>query len=125
MINLNKLTEYKFIDYFQNKVADKNNPIFNIFLNEMHNIALLSNLKVNPLEDLKALMNRFGYSSSYYTHIIDLTSFLNVLSDYELFLMLYFSSCRNVFTYDESFYIQSIENGNIIKILLEIKNRLK
>ncbi len=123
MINLSTIINLKFINYFQNRIANTNDPIFSLFLTEMNNIVELNNLSTNPVEDLKILMNKFNYSSSYYDHIKDIIPFIDSLSLYELFLLLYFSTCRNTLTYDESFYIQSIENGNIYNILLEIKNR--
>lgn len=112
----------KYLDYFNNQTIDNH---LEELLSDVDTVAnLLGSEFRPPIEILKEVMEKFGYKESFYEHIIDIKDYYSSLSPIELFTLLYFCTCRNIFIFDNDFYISSIKNGCIFSLLNEINKKI-
>ena len=127
-MNFSKITNNKYVDYFSN--VDKssiNDEIMNEFLNKMTEVSegLDKDDTASPAKIVKEIKSRLGLDGSVYSAITQIASsdLINSLSSLEIFALLWFVSCKNVFSFEEGVYYNMTLNktiGNLLKRLSEI-----
>ena len=127
-MNFSKITNNKFVDYFSN--VDKssiNDEIMNEFLNKMTEVSegFDKDDTASPAKIVKEIKSRLGLDDSIYSAITQIASsdLKNSLSSLEIFALLWFVSCKNVFSFEEGVYYNMTLNktiGNLLKRLSEI-----
>ena len=124
-MNFSKITNKKFVDYFSN--VDKssiNDEIMNEFLNKMTEVSegLDKDGTASPAKIVKEIKSRLGLDDSVYSAITQIASsdLKNSLSSLEIFALLWFVSCKNVFSFEKGVYYNMTLNktiGNLLKRL--------
>lgn len=127
-MNFSKITNNKYVDYFSN--VDKssiNDEIMNEFLNKMIEASesLDKDDTASPAKIVKEIKSRLGLDDSVYSAITQIASsdLKNSLSSLEIFALLWFVSCKNVFSFEKGVYYNMTLNktiGNLLKRLSEI-----
>lgn len=124
-MDFSKITNNKYVDYFLSvDESSINDEIMNEFLNKMIDVSESlgkENLK-SPVEIVKEIKSRIGLDGSVYSVITQIASsdLINSLSSLEIFTLLWFVSCKNVFCYEEGVYYHMTTNktiGNLLKKL--------
>ena len=124
-MDFSKITSNKYVDYFSN--VDKSNindEIMDEFLNEMIEASksIDKDNTTPPTEIVKEIKSRFGLDGSVYGAITQAASsdLINCLSSLEIFTLLWFVSCKNIFCFEEGVYYNMTLNktiGNLLKKL--------
>ena len=96
-----------------------NNSIMTEFLHDMIAVSECMEMAVTPIEIVKEVMGKCGLEGSPYNAITQIASgvLLDALSAHEIFTLLWFVSCKNVFTYEEQTYLRFANNGVIGRLL--------
>ena len=124
-MDFSKITNNKYVDYFS-KVDESsiNDEIMNEFLNKMIEASesLDKDGTNSPTEIVKEIKSRFGLDGGVYGVITQIASsdLINCLSSLEIFTLLWFVSCKNVFCFEEGVYYNMTINktiGNLLKKL--------
>lgn len=124
-MNFSKLITNKYVDYFSNvDESSINDEIMNEFLNEMIEAgkSIDTDKIAPPTEVVKEIKSRFGLNGSVYDIITQIASsdLINSLSSFEIFTLLWFVSCKNVFCFEKGIYYNMTLNktiGNLLKNL--------
>ena len=123
-MNFSKITNNKFVEYFLNvDEASINDKIMNEFLDEMIKVAEgIDENMLSPTEIVKEIKARLGLEGSVYAIITQVASsdLINSLSSLEIFTLLWFVSCKNIFCFEEGIYYHMTINktiGNLLKKL--------
>ena len=123
-MDFSKITNNKFVEYFLN--VDKssiNDEIMNEFLDKMIEVSeSIDKDMLSPTEIVKEIKSRLGLEGSVYAIITQVASsdLINSLSSLEIFTLLWFVSCRNIFCFEEGVYYNMAKNktiGNLLKKL--------
>ena len=123
-MDFSKITNNKFVEYFLN--VDKssiNDEIMNEFLDKMIEVSeSIDKDMLSPTEIVKEIKSRLGLEGSVYAIITQVASsdLINSLSSLEIFTLLWFVSCKNVFCFEEGVYYNMTLNktiGNLLKKL--------
>ena len=124
-MDFSKITNNKYVDYFS-KVDESsvNDEIMNEFLNKMIEASesLDKDNTISPVEIVKEIKSRLGLDGSVYGIITQIASsdLINCLSSLEIFTLLWFVSCKNVFCFEKGIYYNMTLNktiGNLLKKL--------
>lgn len=124
-MEFSKITNNKYVDYFS-KVDESsiNNEIMNEFLNKMIEASesLDKDNTIPPTEIVKGIKSRLGLEGGVYSVITQIASsdLINCLSNFEIFALLWFVSCKNTFCFEEGVYYNMTKNktvGNLLKKL--------
>lgn len=124
-MDFSKITNNKYVDYFLSvDESSINDEIMNEFLNKMIDVSESlgkENLK-SPVEIVKEIKSRIGLDGSVYSGITQVASsdLINCLSSLEIFALLWFVSCKNVFCFEKGVYYNMTLNktiGNLLKKL--------
>ena len=124
-MDFSKITNNKYVDYFS-KVDESsiNDEIMNEFLNKMIEVSesLDKDGTIPPTEIVKEIKARLGLDGGVYGVITQIASsdLINCLSSLEIFTLLWFVSCKNVFCFEEGVYYNMTINktiGNLLKKL--------
>jgi hypothetical protein len=124
-MNFSKITNNKFVDYFSNvDESSINDEIMNEFLNKMTEVSegLDNDDTASPAKIVKEIKSRLGLDDSVYSAITQIASsdLKNSLSSLEIFALLWFVSCKNVFCFEKGVYYNMTLNktiGNLLKRL--------
>lgn len=124
-MDFSRITNNKYVDYFTSvSEACIDEKIMNEFLNEMNEISKsLENDKVEvPIEIVTRIKERLGLEGSVYAVVTQIAGgdLINSLSSLEIFTLLWFVSCKNVFSFEEGVYYNMAKNkviGNLLKKL--------
>ena len=123
-MNFSKITNNKFVEYFLNAdEASINDKIMNEFLDEMIEVSEgIDKDMLSSTEIVKEIKARLGLEGSVYAIITQIASsdLINSLSSLEIFTLLWFVSCRNIFCFEEGVYYHMTTNktiGNLLKKL--------
>lgn len=121
-----KIIQDKYINYFNGESFDKDDLLFNSFLNEMidisEQIAESEGRVKTPKQILKETCNKNNLELNVESFPIVIENKLKDLSKLEIFAFLWYYSCRNVFLYEDIVYMNSAKKGIIGKLLTELKN---
>jgi hypothetical protein len=123
-MNFSKITNNKFVEYFSNvDETSINDKIMNEFLDEMIEVSEgIDEDMPAPTEIVKEIKARLGLEGGVYAIITQIASsdLINSLSSIEIFTLLWFVSCRNIFCFEEGVYYNMTKNktiGNLLKKL--------
>ena len=124
-MDFSKIINNKYVDYFLSvDESSINDEIMNEFLNEMIEASesLDKDNSISPTEIVKEIKSRLGLNGSVYGVITQVASsdLINCLSSLEIFTLLWFVSCKNVFCFEEGIYYNMTLNktiGNLLKKL--------
>lgn len=124
-MDFSRITNNKYVDYFTSvSETSIDEKIMNEFLNEMIEVAeSIDNDKIAPpTEVVKEIKARLGLEGSVYAVITQIAGgdLINSLSSLEIFTLLWFVSCKNVFSFEEGVYYNMTKNkviGNLLKKL--------
>jgi hypothetical protein len=124
-MDFSKITNDKYVDYFTSvSEASIDEKIMNEFLNDMIEVTeSIDNDKIAPpTEVVKEIKARLGLEGGVYSIITQIASsdLINSLSSLEIFTLLWFVSCRNIFCFEEGVYFHMATNktiGNLLKKL--------
>ena len=124
-MDFSKITNNKYVDYFSNvDESSINDKIMNEFLNKMIEASegLDKDNTKSPTEIVKEIKSRLGLDGGVYSVITQVASsdLINCLSILEIFTLLWFVSCQNVFCFEEGIYRNMTRNktiGNLLKKL--------
>ena len=124
MFDFAALTNEKFIYYFNN------NTVFSIedsemkdFLCVMSSISESVQFPTSPMEIARAIFEKASLSGNFTENIVSVvhSDKIDALNSVEVFTLLWFSSCRNIFIYTDVNYLISAENGTIGRLLIRLK----
>ena len=124
-MDFSKITNSKYVDYFLGvDESSINDEIMNEFLNNMIEVSegLDNGNTPSPVEIVKEIKSRLGLDDSVYDVITQIASsdLINCLSNFEIFALLWFVSCKNTFCFEEGVYYNMTKNktvGNLLKKL--------
>lgn len=124
-MDFSRITNNKYVDYFTSvSEACIDEKIMNEFLNEMIEVSKgFDDDKIAPpTEVVKGIKERLGLEGSVYAVVTQLAGgdLINSLSSLEIFTLLWFVSCKNVFSFEEGVYYNMTKNkviGNLLKKL--------
>ena len=124
-MDFSKITNSKYVDYFLGvDESSINDEIMNEFLNEMIEVSegLDNGNTPSPVEIVKEVKSRLGLDGGVYDIITQIASgdLINCLSNFEIFALLWFVSCKNIFCYEKGVYYNMTKNktvGNLLKKL--------
>ena len=124
-MDFSKITNNKYVDYFLSvDESSINDEIMNEFLTKMIEISedLDKDNSISPTETIKEIKSRLGLDGGVYGIITQIASsdLINSLSSFELFTLLWFVSCKNVFCFEKGIYYNMTINktiGNLLKKL--------
>lgn len=124
-MDFSRITNNKYVDYFTSvSEASIDEKIMNEFLNEMIEVTeSIDNDKIAPpTEVVKEIKERLGLEGSVYAVVTQIAGgdLINSLSSLEIFTLLWFVSCKNVFSFEEGVYYNMTKNkviGNLLKKL--------
>lgn len=116
----------EFLNYFCSSKYVYNEIILTKFLNQMINITEVlfddEIEKIKPITILKNLVNK-NYANTNFLNAINKVAVSNKIETFsllELFTMLWWFSCKNIFIFEQSYYYLQAKNGNIGKILIQL-----
>ncbi|MBQ4585599.1 MAG: hypothetical protein IJA82_05275 [Clostridia bacterium] len=124
-MDFSRITNNKYVDYFTSvSEASIDEKIMNEFLNDMIEVTeSIDNDKIAPpTEVVKGIKERLGLDGGVYAVITQIAGgdLINSLSSLEIFTLLWFVSCKNVFSFEEGVYYNMAKNkviGNLLKKL--------
>ena len=124
-MDFSRITNNKYVDYFTSvSEASIDEKIMNEFLNDMIEVTeSIDNDKIAPpTEVVKGIKERLGLDGGVYAVITQIAGgdLINSLSSLEIFTLLWFVSCKNVFSFEEGVYYNKAKNkviGNLLKKL--------
>ena len=126
-MDFSKITNNKYVDYFS-KVDESsiNDEIMNEFLKKMIEVSesLDKDGTIPPTEIVKEIKARLGLDGGVYGVITQIASsdLINSLSSLEIFTLLWFVSCKNVFCFEEGVYYNMTINKTIGKLLKKLSS---
>lgn len=124
MFDFAALTNEKFIYYFNNNtVFSIEDREMNDFLCVMSSISESVQFPTSPMEIARAIFEKASLSGNFNENILSVvhSDKIDALNSLEVFTLLWFSSCRNIFTYTDANYLTSAENGTIGRLLIRLK----
>ena len=128
MIDCSKITQSKYLDFFTSeeaKTVERPNCIMDEFFCDMIEISENLSLENSPTE---VILQVFENHQMLFENKGKLLGFDKIvilansdriysLSETELFTLLWYCSCRNVFSYQEGYYVSMTRNGVNGKLL--------
>ena len=127
-MNFHIITQEKYLQYFNsNKNYSLSDPEMEEFLNDMITLCEVDPPEQSPTEILLAIKDKLGYTNGlmrYIPQIVESDS-IEYLTELELFSLLWYVSCKNSLSYENSIYLQFANEGiigQLIKRLLCISN---
>ena len=125
-LNYTTIANEKYINFFCSSVEkNMNDDVCRQFLDEMSNIVEGSVFPMPPSEIKKAIYKRLNLNCENSKNIRMIASnadFLNKLTPFEIFTLIWLVSCQNVMSYSEEFYLFFANNGTIGRLLLALAN---
>ena len=125
-MNFETIANKRYIDYFSSSVPkNKSDDVCSRFIDEMSNIAESTNFPMPPSEIIKAIYNRLNLNCGVTNNIKIIASnsdFLNKLTSFEIFALIWLVSCRNIMSFNEELYLIFANNGTIRRLLLALAN---
>ena len=124
MFDFAALTNEKFIYYFNNNtVFSIEDREMNDFLCVMSSISESVQFPTSPMEIARAIFEKASLGGNFNENILSVvhSDKIDALNSVEVFTLLWFSSCRNIFTYTDVNYLTSAENGTIGRLLIRLK----
>lgn len=124
-MNFSEIINNKYVDYFSTvEESSINNEIMNEFLNKIIKVSesLGNDNTISPTETIKEIKSRLDLDGGVYSIITQIagSDLINCLSSFEIFTLLWFVSCKNVFCFEEGVYYNMTINktiGNLLKKL--------
>ena len=124
-MDFSKITNSKYVDYFLGvDESSVNDEIMNEFLNKMIEVSesIAEDDVAPPTEIVKGIKSRLSLDGGVYSVITQIASgdLINRLSNFEIFTLLWFVSCKNTFCFEEGVYYNMTINktvGNLLKKL--------
>jgi hypothetical protein len=123
LVNFKVITSEKYLQYFlsdnEHRMSD---TTMMEFLNDMIVVSESMDTVVPPTETIKEIMGKCGLDGSLYdciTQIVN-SNLLDALTAFETFTLLWFVSCKNLFTYQDGIYLRYANNGVIGKLLKKL-----
>ena len=126
MLDFSKVLLDEYLDYFCSSVYKEDEKVLANFLTAVSSLSeSFSEDTTPPTEILKSIKSKSAVSKNVLDAIVEIANngLLTSFNSLELFGMLWYVSCRNVLTYDESVYKSMAKQGVIGKILTELKSR--
>jgi hypothetical protein len=126
MLDLSKIIKDEYLDYFCSSVYKEDEKVLANFFTAVSSVSeSFSEDTTPPTEIVKSIKSKFSIQANVLDAIVEITNngLLTSLNSLELFGMLWYVSCRNVMTYDESVYKSMAKQGVIGKLLAELKSR--
>lgn len=126
-MDFSKIINNKYVDYFLSvDESSINDEIMNEFLNKMIEISegLDKENAIQPTEIVKEIKSRLGLNGGVYGIITQIASsdLINSLSSLEIFTLLWFVSCKNVFCFEEGVYYNMTINKTIGDLLKKLSS---
>ena len=118
-----KITQEKYLQYFlsdcEHSIED---TIMTDFLNDMISASEQLEMTVPPTEIIKEIMKICGLEGSVLGSVLQIVNsdLLETLNMLEVFTLLWYVSCRNTATFEETVYLHAANNkiiGNLLKRL--------
>ncbi len=117
------IMQEKYLQYFLSDCEHSISDTMMIeFLNDMIVVSESMDTVVPPTETIKEIMGKCELDGSLYdciTQIVN-SNLLNALTAFEAFTLLWFVSCKNLFTYQDGIYLRYANNGVIGKLLKKL-----
>ena len=134
MIDFSKIIQEKYLDFFTSKEAkaiQRPNTIMDEFFSDM--IKLAENMSSDTSSPTQIILNVFENNKSLFENQGDLVGFTKIcilansdnikkLSELELITFLWYCSCKNIFLYEEAYYVSMTRNGVIGRLLSTLSN---
>ena len=124
-MKFSEITNNKYVDYFS-KVDESNinDEIMNEFLNKMIKVSeSIDKSEITPpTEIINEIKSKLMLDGSVYAIITQIASsdLINSLSSLEIFTLLWFVTCKNIFSFEKGIYYNMAINktiGNLLKKL--------
>ena len=118
-----KITQEKYLQYFlsdcEHSIED---TMMTDFLNDMISASEQLGMAVPPTEISKEIMKRCGLEGSVLGNVLQIVNsdLLETMNMLEVFTLLWYVSCRNTATFEETVYLHAANNniiGNLLKRL--------
>ena len=129
MLNLSQILKKEYLNYFCSLDYKEDINILTNFLDDMLSISENFDKEIvsaPPTEILNSIKDKFSIEDNILNAIIEITNkgFLKSLDTIELYTMLWYISCRNVITFDESLYKSMSKQGVIGQILNVLNSKI-
>lgn len=125
-MNFHIITQEKYLRYFNsNKKCSLSDPEMEEFLNDMITLCEVDPPTQSPTEIILNIKDRIGCNDNLMHYIHRIVKSDLYLTELELFSLLWYVSCRNPLSYEDSMYLQFANEGvigQLIKRLLCISN---
>lgn len=124
-MDFSKVTSKKYVEYFLSvDESSINDEIMDEFLNKMieRSESLYEDEIAPPIEVIKEFKTRLGLDDNIYIIITQIVSsdLIDSLSSLEVFTLLWFISCKNVFCFEKGVYYNMTKNKTIGKLLKKL-----
>lgn len=124
-MDFSKVTSKKYVEYFLSvDESSINDEIMDEFLNKMieRSESLYEDEIAPPIEVIKEIKTRLGLDDNIYIIITQIVSsdLIDSLSSLEVFTLLWFISCKNVFCFEKGVYYNMTKNKTIGKLLKKL-----
>ncbi|MBQ7761542.1 MAG: hypothetical protein IJ400_05755 [Clostridia bacterium] len=124
-MDFSKVTSKKYVEYFLSvDESSINDEIMDEFLNKMieSSESLYEDEIAPPIEVIKEIKTRLGLDDNIYIIITQIVSsdLIDSLSSLEVFTLLWFISCKNVFCFEKGVYYNMTKNKTIGKLLKKL-----
>lgn len=121
-MNLTKILKQEYINFFSTEQCKISHRLFRNFLNDMADISIYEDVNgYVPNNTLRVIMDDFGYSSNFYSHLKDVIKDMRRMTSLEAFTILYFACSRNNFNFTEAFAEECANNGIIYECLIKLQ----
>ena len=82
--------------------------------------------EIKPATLLKNLINKYNLDTNFLDalNLIVNSNKIELLTILELFALLWWFSCKNIFCFIQSYYYLQAKNGNIGKVLIQLKKHV-
>lgn len=124
-MDFSKVTSKKYVEYFLSvDESSINDEIMDEFLNKMieSSESICEDEIAPPIEVIKEIKTRLGLDDNIYIIITQIVSsdLIDSLSSLEVFTLLWFISCKNVFCFEKGVYYNMTKNKTIGKLLKKL-----
>lgn len=122
------LIDDKFLNFF-NSLKEKDMGILDEFLNLMVDVTEQFEKENKnsciPIEIIKDIKSQFGLTNSTNECVSIISKdYIDSLNTLEIFTLLWYSTCRNVMTYDKDTYVTMTNNGTIGRLLTQLSTMI-
>ena len=117
------IMQEKYLQYFLSDCEHSISDTMMIeFLNDMIVVSESMDTVAPPTETIEEIMGKCELDGSLYDCITQIanSNLLDALTAFEAFTLLWFVSCKNLFTYQDGIYLRYANNGVIGKLLKKL-----